>query len=90
MSIGGGYGVGSLEYASLININGPVTDVEIYATIARNIAAGITAWTKITAFNGLTPAILSIPWQPPFQEFDSPVPDPVDYPPVAYVGAAPF
>jgi hypothetical protein len=85
---GGGYGVGSLEYVNLTNIMGQVTDAEIYATIARTIAAGTTAWTQITAFSGLTPANL-IGWLPVS-------PDQVDMPiqdissTIAFVEAAPF
>lgn len=45
----GGYGIGAIEYISLTQIAGPVTDAEIYSTIAVTTAAGVTAWTKITS-----------------------------------------
>lgn len=88
---GGGYGSGALEYVNLTNINGPVTDAEIYAAIARSVAAGVTAWTKITAFSGLTPAILSTSWQPifPDQSDDSFI-DTGSYQSIAYAKASPF
>jgi hypothetical protein len=44
---GGGYGVGADGYVDMAQIDGPVTDAEIYACIAGVIAAGITAWTTI-------------------------------------------
>jgi hypothetical protein len=50
----GGYGQGPSgygltgEYADLSLITGPVTDAEIYDTVARTVAAGVTAWTDIT------------------------------------------
>lgn len=43
----GGYGAGTIEYASLEMIAGPVTDADIYADIAQTVAAGITAWVTI-------------------------------------------
>ena len=43
----GAYGAGNIEYASLDNIEGEVTDTEIYQSIARTVPAGVTAWTKI-------------------------------------------
>lgn len=87
---GGGYGSGSLEYVGLANIVGPVTDAEIYATIARTIAAGVTAWTRITAFSGLTPANL-IEWTPVFPNpLDPQVYDVAMDQPIALVEASPF
>ena len=44
---GGGYGVGRLSYIDMSQVDGPVTDEEIYARTAQTVAAGITAWTAI-------------------------------------------
>lgn len=44
-----GYGLGAGEYIDLAQIQGPITDAEIYRTIARTVAAGVTAWTQITS-----------------------------------------
>lgn len=89
---GGGYSFesGFMEWVTLANVHGPITDAEIYATIARNIAAGVTAWTKIIPFSGLTPANLT-EWQPVFYD----PPDTLnigsgDYQSIAFVEAAPF
>ena len=43
-----GYGQARTSYADLSEIAGPVTDAEILACVARNTAAGITAWVRIT------------------------------------------
>ena len=43
----GAYGSGNIEYASLDNIEGEVTDTEIYQSVARTVPAGVTAWTEI-------------------------------------------
>ena len=75
---GGGYSFesGFMELVTLANEVGPVTDAEIYSTIARNIAAGVTAWTQITPFSGLTPANVAADWQPVFPDhIDGPPPD---------------
>jgi len=43
-----GYGPDNTgEYGDLGNINAQVTDADIYANVASNVAAGITAWTAI-------------------------------------------
>lgn len=89
---GGGYSFesGFMEWVTLADIQGGVTDAEIYATIARNIAAGVTAWTKIIPFSGLTPANLT-EWQPIFpDQSDAPPADAGDYQHIALVEAAPF
>lgn len=43
----GGLGNGAIELANLADVHGPITDLEIYTTIDRTIAAGVTAWTNI-------------------------------------------
>lgn len=45
---GGGFGRGAIEYASLMMIQGQVTDPDIYAAIAGVLPAASIAWTKIT------------------------------------------
>lgn len=40
-------GGGNIEFASLASLNGPVTDADIYSTIDRVKAAGVTPWTWI-------------------------------------------
>ncbi|SHG92263.1 hypothetical protein [Bradyrhizobium erythrophlei] len=42
-----GYGVGTIEYADLSLITGPITDAEIYARVQQTIAAGTIAWVAI-------------------------------------------
>jgi len=87
---GGGYSFdsGFMEWVTLSNIQGAVTDAEIYATIARNIATGITAWTQILPFSGLTPANLT-EWQPVFpDQSNQTAPDIGDYQSIAFVEAA--
>lgn len=44
---GGGYNVGALELIDMSQVQGQVTDAEIYARIAQTVAAGTTAWTAI-------------------------------------------
>jgi hypothetical protein len=87
---GGGYSFdsGFMEWITIADIQGGVTDADIYATIARNIAAGVTAWTKIIPFSGLTPANLT-EWQPVFPDDVAPV-GAGDYQSIAFVEAAPF
>jgi hypothetical protein len=43
-----GYGVAG-EYADLSLMSGPVTDAQIYETVAETVAAGVTAWVAIEA-----------------------------------------
>lgn len=43
----GGYGEGSVEYASLSMSQGPVQDTDIYSSIARVLPIGTIAWTRI-------------------------------------------
>jgi hypothetical protein len=75
---GGGYSFesGFMELVTFSSVVGPVTDADIYSTIARNIAAGITAWTHIGPFSGLTPANLAAEWQPVYPDrVEGPPPD---------------
>lgn len=59
----GGYGVGSIEYTNVDDIEGPITDAEIYDTIARTVAAGVTAWTRI--LSGIAPIpVIPVPALP--------------------------
>jgi hypothetical protein len=44
---GGGYGVGAFAYVSLGQVASPVSDAEIYATVAATTAAGVVPWTAI-------------------------------------------
>jgi hypothetical protein len=43
----GGYGAGTIEYADLSLVTGPITDAEIYASVQQTIAAGTIAWVAI-------------------------------------------
>lgn len=45
---GGGYGAGSIEYASLDMVEGQVTDSAIYAAIAGVLPIASIGWTNIT------------------------------------------
>ncbi len=45
---GGGYGAGVLEYASLADVAGQVTDADINAAIAGVTPTAAIAWTRIT------------------------------------------
>lgn len=45
----GGYGVGSIEYASLSMISGRVTDSDIYAAIADVLPVGAIGWARIAS-----------------------------------------
>jgi hypothetical protein len=69
----GGYGAGAVgygvagEYIDQSQVVGAITEAEIYATVAKTVAAGVTAWTDIvgafppppetipTTFDALTP-----------------------------------
>lgn len=44
----GGYGVGTIEYGSLVWMEGQVTDPDIYAAVAAVLPTGTTAWTRIS------------------------------------------
>jgi hypothetical protein len=44
----GGYGRGTIEYASLAMVQGQVTDSDIYAAVADVLPAATIAWTRIT------------------------------------------
>src|SRR5215469_8998697 len=44
----GGYGQGTIEYASLDMVQGQVTDSDIYAAVADVLPAATIAWTTIT------------------------------------------
>ena len=46
--IGGGYGVGSLEYASMDQVRGQVRDSDIYAAINSVRPVGYTVWARIS------------------------------------------
>jgi hypothetical protein len=46
--VGSGYGVAG-QYCDISQVNGPVTDAQIYQTVANTVAAGITAWTDIVS-----------------------------------------
>jgi len=46
-STGGGYGVGSHEYAALADVQGQVTDADIYNAIESVRPAGYTIWARI-------------------------------------------
>jgi hypothetical protein len=46
---GGGYGLGSLEYANLIMMQGQVTDADICASITDILPVGVIAWTRISS-----------------------------------------
>jgi hypothetical protein len=43
-----GYGVAG-EYVDESQVTGPVTDADIYATVAATVAAGVTGWTDIVS-----------------------------------------
>jgi hypothetical protein len=43
----GGYGEGSIEYASLSGSQGAIQDGDIYSSIARVLPIGTVAWTRI-------------------------------------------
>jgi len=43
----GGYGVGRIEYVGQKMISGPVSDAQIYDTVAQTKAAGTLMWTDI-------------------------------------------
>lgn len=45
---GGGYGQGSLEYASLTMMHGQVTDATICTAITDVLPVGVIAWTRIS------------------------------------------
>lgn len=45
----GGWGMGALQWAPLDGGAGQVTDAETLALVGANTAAGVTAWTRITA-----------------------------------------
>lgn len=45
---GGGYGQGSLEYASLTMMQGQVTDTDICRAITAVLPVGVIAWTRIS------------------------------------------
>ncbi|MBV8399017.1 MAG: hypothetical protein JOZ17_09790 [Acetobacteraceae bacterium] len=47
-AIGGGYRTGSIEYASLAMTQGPVTDADIYASVASVMPVAAIAWTRIS------------------------------------------
>lgn len=42
-----GFDVGGSEYVDMAWITGIITDAEIYATVARTVAAGYTAWVAL-------------------------------------------
>lgn len=44
----GGYGVGTIEYASIDMLQGQVTDADIYKAVADMMPAASIAWTQIT------------------------------------------
>lgn len=46
-STGGGYGVGSHEYAALADVQGQVTDSDIFSAIESVRPAGYTIWARI-------------------------------------------
>jgi hypothetical protein len=68
----GGYGAGAIMYGSPSVISGPVTDADIYATIARTVAAGVTAWTRIRPFTGTAASANLMEWQPVFPDYLDP------------------
>ena len=45
---GGGYGQGTIEYASLEMVQGQVTDDDIYAAVADVLPVAAIGWTRIT------------------------------------------
>jgi hypothetical protein len=45
----GGYGAGTLEYASLAMVQGQITDADIMATVASVLPVATIAWTKISS-----------------------------------------
>lgn len=45
---GGGYRVGSIEYANLAMTQAPVTDADIYAAVASVMPVATIAWTRIS------------------------------------------
>jgi hypothetical protein len=47
--VGGGYGVGTLEYASLSMMQGLVTDSAIYGAITSVLPVGVIGWTRISS-----------------------------------------
>ena len=56
----GGYGTGLIAYATLAQAATQVQDSEIYATVARTQAAGVTCWTRIEnapAYQGTTTTV---------------------------------
>lgn len=73
----GGYRSGSIMYASSSLLSGPVTDAEIYATVARTVAAGVTAWTRISPFTGTAESAQLMEWQTVFPDYGEPAP-PID------------
>jgi hypothetical protein len=44
----GGYGQGTIEYASLAMVQGQVTDADIYAAVADVLPVAAIGWTRIT------------------------------------------
>jgi hypothetical protein len=45
----GGYGVGKIAYASTTQVEGEISDAEIFDCVHQNIAAGAKAWVAIAA-----------------------------------------
>lgn len=45
----GGYGTGTIAYASLTEVEGEISDAEIFDCVHQNIAAGAKAWVAIGA-----------------------------------------
>lgn len=69
----GGYGSGTIMYADSSLNSGPVTDAEIYATIARTVVSGVTAWTRIRPFSGGAASATLLEWQPVSAYYDMPI-----------------
>jgi hypothetical protein len=44
----GGYGQGTIEYASLAMVQGQLTDADIYAAVADALPVAAIGWTRIT------------------------------------------
>jgi hypothetical protein len=46
-SAGGGYGVGAVEYASLLMVDAQITDTDVYSAIGDVLPAATIGWTQI-------------------------------------------
>jgi hypothetical protein len=73
----GGYGVGPIgygvagEYIDQSLVTGAITANDIYATVARTVAAGVTAWTDVVGAFPPAPELVSMTMDSAKPTFDS-------------------